>query len=185
MLREFIVLTVDNSTLVFDYKTIDEEEQRYLNSLGEQRLKKRPDILLFPSEHKCVIIELKSLDANVSEYIGQIGKYATFIRSYTTDEFRIDTFYGYLVGEALEPNDVRAADNDFKYDPKFNFCYRPYKSIACLGDPSGSQDGTMYTEAISFSELLKRAKKRNESFKARLFPTVVQREREEDEDNED
>lgn len=164
---------------------IDEEEQRYLNSLGEQRLKKRPDILLFPSEHKCVIIELKSLDANVSEYIGQIGKYATFIRSYTTDEFRIDTFYGYLVGEALEPNDVRAADNDFKYDPKFNFCYRPYKSIACLGDPSGSQDGTMYTEAISFSELLKRAKKRNESFKARLFPTVVQREREEDEDNED
>lgn len=42
----------------------------------------------------------------------------------------------------------------------------------------------MYTEAISFSELLKRAKKRNESFKARLFPAAVQREREENEGND-
>ena len=114
-----------------------------MNSLGEKRLNKRPDILLFPSEHKCVIIELKSLDANVSDYLGQITQYASFIRSYTTDDFRIDTFYGYLVGEALEPKDVRAVDNDFKFDPKFNFCYRPYKSIAHLGDDTGSQDGAM------------------------------------------
>jgi hypothetical protein len=160
---------------------IDDEEQRYLNSLGEQRLKKRPDILLFPSEHKCVIVELKSLDVNVSDYLGQIQKYATFIRSYTNEEFRIDTFYGYLVGEALEPNDVRATDPDFKYDSKFNFCYRPVKTVACLGDQSGNQDGTIYTEAISFSVLLDRAKKRNESFKAKLFPTIVEQEREETE----
>ena len=153
------------------FKTeIDEEEERYLNSLGEHRLSKRPDILLFPSEHKCVIIELKSLDANLSNYLTQINKYASFIRSYTTDDFYIDTFYGYLIGEAMEPRDVRAADNDFKYDPKFNFCYRPSKSIACLWDESGRHDGSLYTEALSFSVMLKRALKRNESFKNRLFP---------------
>lgn len=167
-------IVIDGKKLFKDI--IDEEEKRYLNSLGEKRLNKRPDILLFPSEHKCVIIELKSLDANVSDYLGQITQYASFIRSYTTDDFRIDTFYGYLVGEALEPKDVRAVDNDFKFDPKFNFCYRPYKSIAHLGDDTGSQDGAMYTEAISFSELLKRARKRNESFKLKLFPTVVEKE---------
>lgn len=153
------------------FKTeIDEEEVRYLNSLGEHRLSKRPDILLFPSEHKCVIIELKSLDANLSDYLTQINKYASFIRSYTTDDFYIDTFYGYLIGEALEPRDVRAADNDFKYDPKFDFCYRPSKSIACLWDESGRHDGCLYTEALSFSVMLKRALMRNESFKNRLFP---------------
>lgn len=153
------------------FKTeIDEEEEQYLNSLGEHRLSKRPDILLFPSEHKCVIIELKSLDANLSNYLTQINKYASFIRSYTTDDFYIDTFYGYLIGEALEPRDVRAADNDFKYDPKFDFCYRPSKSIACLWDESGRHDGSLYTEALSFSVMLKRALKRNESFKNRLFP---------------
>lgn len=153
------------------FKTeIDEEEERYLNSLGEHRLSKRPDILLFPSEHKCVIIELKSLDANLSNYLTQINKYASFIRSYTTDDFYIDTFYGYLIGEAMEPRDVRAADNDFKYDPKFNFCYRSSKSIACLWDESGGHDGSLYTEALSFSVMLKRALKRNESFKNKLFP---------------
>ena len=151
-------------------REIDEEEERYLNSLGEHRLSKRPDILLFPSEHKCVIIELKSLDANLSNYLTQINKYASFIRSYTTDDFYIDTFYGYLIGEAMEPRDVRAADNDFKFDPKFNFCYRPSKSIACLWDESGGHDGSLYTEALSFSVMLKRALKRNESFKNRLFP---------------
>lgn len=150
---------------------VDDEEERYLNSLGENRLTKRPDILLFPSEHKCVIIELKSLDANLSNYLNQINKYATFIRSYTTEDFYIDTFYGYLIGEAIEPKDIRAADNDFKWDPKFNFCYRPTKSIACLTDDTGKQDGALYTEAISFSVLLERAKKRNESFKSKLFST--------------
>lgn len=154
-------------------ETVDEEEERYLNSLGEHRLTKRPDILLFPSEHKCVIIELKSLEANLSNYLTQITKYASFIRSYTTDDFHIDTFYGYLIGEALEPKDVRAADNDFKYDPKFNFCYRPSKSIACLWDDSGNHDGTIYTEALSFSVMLERARKRNESFKNKLFPPKV------------
>lgn len=148
---------------------VDEEEERYLNSLGEHRLAKRPDILLFPSEHKCVIIELKSLEANLSNYLTQINKYATFIRSYTTDDFYIDTFYGYLIGEALEPNDVRAADADFKYDPKFMFCYRPSKTIACLNDKSGNHDGSLYTEALSFSVMLERARKRNESFKNKLF----------------
>lgn len=161
-------IKIDDNPL---FKTeIDEEEERYLNSLGQHRLSKRPDILLFPSEHKCVIIELKSLDANLSDYLTQINKYASFIRSYTTNDFYIDTFYGYLIGEALEPRDVRAADNDVKYDPKFDFCYRPSKSIACLWDESGRHDGCLYTETLSFSVMLKRALMRNESFKNRLFP---------------
>lgn len=165
-------IKIDNKLLFKD--VVDEEEEQYLNSLGEHRLTKRPDILLFPSEHKCVIIELKSLEANISNYLNQINTYATFIRSYTSDEFYIDTFYGYLIGEALEPNDVRAADTDFKYDPKFNFSYRPSKSIACLWDISGTHDGSIYTEVLSFSVILERAQKRNESFKNRLFPPKVE-----------
>lgn len=151
---------------------VSKEEEKYLKSLGEDRLAKRPDILLFPAEHKCIIIELKSLDANLSKYLHQINQYATFLRSYTTDDFYIDTFYGYLIGEAIEPNDIRAADSDFKYDPKFNYCYRPSKTIACLSDPTGAHDGQIYTEALSFSVMLIRAVSRNESFKQRLFPNV-------------
>lgn len=172
-------ITVSGKKLFRDI--IDEEEQKYLKSLGEDRLAKRPDILLFPSEHKCVIIELKSLDANLSKYLHQVNQYATFIRSYTTDDFYIDTFYGYLIGEGLQPNDVRASDGDFRYDPKFNFCYRPAKNITNLSDDSGRTDGTIYMEAMSFSELIKRASERNESFKLKLFPSLSKREPDDEE----
>ena len=116
----------------------------------------------------------------INHYIHQVNQYASFIRTYTTEDFYIDTFYGYLIGEGLRPEDVRAADGDFKYDPKFNFCYRPSKNVSHLSDLSGKQDGSIYMEAMSYSEMLKRAKKRNESFKEKLMPTVVEKERGED-----
>ena len=53
-------------------KEFSEEDKRYLNSLGEKRLSKRPDVLLFPEENKAIIIEFKAPDVNVSEYLTQI-----------------------------------------------------------------------------------------------------------------
>lgn len=46
------------------------EEKASLNDFRKQ-LKKRPDILLFPRERKCVIIELKSLSVDITTYITQ------------------------------------------------------------------------------------------------------------------
>ena len=60
---------------IFD-KQFSEEDKRYLDSLNEKRLTKRPDILLFPEEGKCIIIEFKAPDVNVSEHLNQIDFYA-------------------------------------------------------------------------------------------------------------
>ena len=147
---------------------ITEEENRYLHSLGENRTVKRPDILLFPAEHKCIIIELKTLTTNLSHHIAQIRKYAYFLRNFTKEDIVIDTFYGYLIGEALEPRDVRAADGDFKYDPRFNYCYR--RNINVVDDSGFARDGSMEIEIIQYSELLKRAIHRNQTFISKLFP---------------
>lgn len=145
---------------------ISEEEERYLTSLGENRAIKRPDILLFPSERKCIIIELKTPDTNLALHLNQINKYAYFIRNFSTEDFMIDTFYGYLIGESLEPRDVRAFDGDFIYDPKINYCYRPSKKIP---DDTSSHDGSLYTEVMQYSVILKRAKMRNNVFINKLF----------------
>ena len=115
---------------------ITEEEERYLSSLGENRRIKRPDILLFPTERKCIIVELKTPEVNLAMHLDQIKKYANLLRNFTSEAFLIDTFYGYLIGEALEPRDIRAADGDFKYDPKFNFMYLPSKRIVFSFDDS-------------------------------------------------
>jgi len=138
-----------------------EEEEKYLNSLNEKRLIKRPDILLFPDEGKCIIIELKAPDVNVSEYLTQIDFYASLIRNNTVDKFQINTFYGYLVGEGIEDKDVRGRVSSFEHSYHLDYWFRPSEKVIGF---DGKSDGSIYTEVIKYSTLLERAKRRNKIF---------------------
>lgn len=84
-------------------------------ALGEDRREKRPDILLFPDEGKCVIIEFKNPNVNVSDHLTQVNKYASLLLNYSVDDFKIDTYYAYLIGEAIDGNDVQDHDSDFVF----------------------------------------------------------------------
>ena len=147
-------------------EVFSEEEERYLNSLGEHRILKRPDILLFPEEGKCIIIEFKAPHVNASDHLTQIDKYASLIRNYTEDKFQITTFYGYLLGEHIEPKDVRAAVSAYEYSYQLDYLYRP--SIKVIGFDDRT-DGSIYTEVIKYSTLIKRAKQRNSIFIDKLM----------------
>ena len=145
---------------IFD-KDFSEEEIRYLNSLGEKRLEKRPDILLFPEEGKCIIIELKAPDVNVAEHLLQINFYANLFRNYTVDHLQITTFYGFLIGESIEDRDVRGRGLGFERSLHFDYWFRPSAPIDGFGERS---NGSIYTEVIKYSTLLQRAKLRNKIF---------------------
>lgn len=144
---------------------ISAEEEAYLTSFGENRKIKRPDILLFPEEGKCIIIELKAPDVNVSEYLNQINKYASLILNFTEEKYHIDTFYGYLIGEEFSIDDVRGNDGDFKNSYQFNYLFRPSKIVAGM---NGHKDGSLYTEVLKYSVLLERAEQRNKIYKEKL-----------------
>lgn len=145
----------------------DAEEQRYLTSLGENRMKMRTDVLLFPSEGKCVIIEFKNPNVNVSDCLNQITKYAYFLRNFAKPKFRFVTFYGYLIGESVERRDVRSADGDFIAAPNLDYIFRPRKNIP---DDSGTNlDGSLYMEVLKFSVLKERAEIRNKAFIDRIL----------------
>ena len=145
---------------IFD-KEFSEDDKSYLNSLGEKRLAKRPDILLFPQEGKCLIIELKAPDVNVSEHLTQIDFYASLIRNYTADDFQITAFYGFLIGEDIEDRDVRGRISRFEQSLHLDYWFRPSEKVI---DFSGRVDGSIYTEVIKYSTLLQRAKLRNKIF---------------------
>ena len=153
-----------NGEKIIKDKLTDEEEV-YIKALDENRLLKRTDILLFPDEGKCIIIELKNPNVNVSEHLNQISRYATLLRNLTKDKFAFDTFYGYLIGEKIDAEDVRDFDSDFKHAPHFDYVFRPKKDIV---GKNGRSDGSLYTEVIKYTTLLKRAKKRNEIFIEKL-----------------
>lgn len=164
---------IDGKKILRDEQDLTEEERNFKNSLKEDRYGKRPDILLFPKEGKCVIIELKSTDAKVSDYINQIQNYATLIRNFSTDEFEFTTFYGYLFGEQIDTFDVRSKDSDFKEATFFDYLYRPAKPISGFFRHRKNQDGTIYTEIMKYSTLFARAKNRNDVFIEKLTQNFI------------
>jgi hypothetical protein len=137
------------------------EEQKYLTSLGEDRKIKRPDVLLFPDEGKCIILEFKRPDVNASEHLTQIDFYANLIRNYTIDKIQITTFYGYLIGENIEPRDVLGRVSRYEHSYQFDYLYRPSENVIGF---DGRTNGSIYSEVIKYSTLLERAKRRNQIF---------------------
>jgi hypothetical protein len=158
------LITIDGE-LIFK-KQFSDEEEHYLHSLGENRLDRKPDVLLFPDEGKCVIIEFKAPAVNVSDHLTQINKYATFIANYTEDKYKMNTFYGYLIGEAIEPMDILSTGTgNWEKPPHFDYMFRPSQNIY---NDKGIAIGSLYTEVIKYTTLLERAKKRNEIFIKKL-----------------
>jgi hypothetical protein len=158
------LITIDDE-LVFK-EQFSVEEERYLHSLGENRLNKKPDVLLFPDEGKCIIIEFKAPDVNVSNHLTQINKYASLIANYSKDKFKINTFYGYLIGGSIEPMEIiNTGTGNWERSTHFDYMFRPSQSIY---NDKMVIIGSLYTEIIKYSTLLARAKKRNEIFIKKL-----------------
>lgn len=140
---------------------LNAEEIEYRKKQGGDANLKRTDILLFPKEGKCIIVELKAPDVNISEHLNQINRYASLINNLTKEEFSFHSYYGYLIGENIDISDIQDNDSDFQHAANFDYVYRPYKRI---NGKFGKSDGSLYTEIIKYSTLLQRARLRNKIF---------------------
>jgi hypothetical protein len=152
-------IELDGEKIIKEKLTAEEEEYR-LKQGGDAKLK-RTDILLFPNEGKCIIIELKAPGVNVSTHLNQINRYASLINNLSIDTLKFNTFYGYLIGENIDADDVIDNDSDFINAPDLGYIFRPYKRIRGKFE---RLDGSLYTEIIKYSTILERAQKRNRIF---------------------
>ena len=139
---------------LFFREDLTKEELEELTAYNRDKLGNRPDILLFPKEHKCIIIELKSMDADVSKFVSQVSQYAGLIRQYAKDRFEITTFYAYLIGESFTLNEVKRANPFFKKAYYFDYLFCPNYPV---DGGENRRDGEMYIEVIKYSTLLERA----------------------------
>lgn len=146
---------------LFFREDLTKEELEELTAYNRDKLGNRPDILLFPKEHKCIIIELKSMDADVSKFVSQVSQYAGSIRQYAKDRFEITTFYAYLIGESFTLNEVKRANPFFKKAYYFDYLFCPNYPV---DGGENRRDGEMYIEVIKYSTLLERAVFRNKIF---------------------
>ena len=137
---------------------LTEEEEQQLKSHHHDELGKRTDVLLFPEEHKCIIIELKSATADVTKFLDQVVDYAGLIRQYAKDKFEITNFYAYLVGESFNFESIIRHNPNFVESPYLDYVYIPDQKIY---GGKHREKGTMYFEVLKYSSLLERAKIRN------------------------
>ncbi len=144
-------------------KDLNEEEEEMLNEFNKKRLDKRLDLLFFPEEGKCIIIELKDPSVGVNENAQQMDKYAELLANFISPEFSIDHFYTYLL-----------TDNFNKYDKPNGYrkIYNLDGFVRNSNDIKNYDDdkiiANQYSEVIRYTDIYERAKKRNEIFFQKL-----------------
>ena len=156
-------LKTDGDTIIRDDLT--EQEKQQLNNYNKDPLGYKPDILLFPEEHKCIIIELKSNTADPKDYLGQAVNYASLMREFSKEEYLVDNFYVYLIAESFDFTSIVRTDPRFQLSQYLEYVFLPYSPV--YGGMRGQ--GALYMEVLKYSTLLKRAGLRNSIFTEKLF----------------
>ena len=161
-------ISIDGTKLIKEKLTKEEEEYKIRNTYDDKKKDRgilRPDIFLYPEEGKCVIIEFKAPEVDVSDYLDQITLYASLINNLSDDKFKIHTFYGYLVGENVDYEAISDKNPYFIEAANLKYIFRPDYPIKGKFDRS---QGNLYTEIIKYSDILERAKNRNRIFLEKL-----------------
>lgn len=156
-----------------------------LKSVGitkETYLKQRPDIFLFPEESKCILIEFKAPDVDLSQHTDQIARYATLIANYSRKPRQFTQFFGFLIGEEVDLVNLDRAL--WKKVPFGNYRIYPNRDILAIGEIE-TPIASLYQEMIPYSEIATRAKLRNKSFAGKLGISEEELERIQDTTNDE
>ena len=150
--------------------TTEERDYKFRNN-GRDVGNKRPDVLLFPEEGKCIILEFKDPKVEVEKHLEQITQYATNIHALSSEKFPFHLFYGYLIGENADIYSIIDRDGDFRYSKSLGYVFRPNKRLA---DPLNRGEASLYTEVIRYSDLLKRAQFRNKIYTDKILNKTIE-----------
>ena len=142
-----------------------DEENAYLVKARHDGGKRRPDIFLFPKEGRCLIVEFKAPHVDVANHLHQINRYARLINNLSDPSFGFCKYYGYLIGENIDIEEIRDSDPYFQEAPNLGYIFKPFLPVSAK---FGRKDGSLYTEVIKYSDILERAKHRNQIFLDKL-----------------
>ncbi len=148
----------ENGNLLFDFSKMSEADKALLDSRDE----KRPDIILFPKEGKCIIIELKAPEVRINQYIDQAEGYARIIASCVSPNNKIDMFYTYFIVDKQNLFDIPSEYEEI-YNMKDAY-FLPSKKIKAVINGERKDVAYMYSEILSYQDIYDRAKLRNKIF---------------------
>jgi len=156
-------MKINDETLLQD--SIDIENA--LKSVGISKdtySEQRPDIFIFPEEGKCILVEFKNPDVDLSQHTTQIARYARLIANYSRKPRHFKQFFGFLIGQNI---DIVSLTSEWKKVPFGNYRVYPSAAITAI-DETEAPIANIYQEIIPLTEIAKRAEIRNKSFAEKL-----------------
>ena len=156
---------------VFIDKIADGNGEKLMRSIPQATLDEygikpniKPDVFLYLEEGQCILIELKSPEVDMAEYLNQLPKYCNLIANFAHRP--ITQFYCYLIGENLSSI---AIGGDYRRNVHGDWVRRNDYQI--MRYENGHQDeeiGKVQVEIIKLSSIHSRAVRRNKSFADKL-----------------
>jgi hypothetical protein len=144
-------------------RDLSEDEKKQLNEFNRRRMEQRIDLLFFPEEKKCIIIELKDPKSKVNEDAGQMDKYAEFIANFAREEYSIENFYTYLITDSFNKYDRPTG-----YRKIYGIEGFVRSALDIQSFDNGQTIANQYAEVIRYTDIHKRANNRNRIFMEKL-----------------
>jgi hypothetical protein len=145
-------------------RNLSEEETKLLNEFDKKRLENRIDLLFFPEEKQCIIIELKDPKVGTATGVSQMDRYAQLLANFIKPEFSIEFFYTYLVTDSFNRYD--RPGGDFRKIYGMEGFVRHSANITDYD--TGQIIANQYSEVIRYTDIYERARKRNKIFMQKL-----------------
>lgn len=148
----------DGGNDLFD-SDVDEALEALMSKNEKENAGKRPDIAIFSKEGAAIIIEFKSPGEQLDDHVGDLMEYSQLLAAKSRG--RLKQFYGYLIGDGLNPNRLRGY-NRFPSGRGF------FGTEPIIEHTTGARLGELYSEILYYDDIVQRAEARLAVFKKRL-----------------
>lgn len=124
---------------------------------------RRPDVFLYPDEGKCVLVEFKEPNVDLSDHLQQLIKYSNLIANYAAR--KITSFHCFLIGENISRADL---GGDYRATTSGDWVRDPFRIMSLEKGKEEEQIAVGQLEVIKLSAIHDRARRRNKSFADKL-----------------
>jgi hypothetical protein len=145
-------------------RDLTEAEIKMLDEFNKRRLERRIDLLFFPEEKQCIIIELKDPKLGTDVGVCQLDNYAKLLANFLKPDFSITFFHTYLITDNFNVFDKPG--NGFRKIYGIDGFVR--HSVDISDYYSNLTIANQYTEVIRYTDIYERAKKRHKIFMHKL-----------------
>jgi hypothetical protein len=120
-------------------------------------------VFLYPDEGKCVLVEFKEPNVDLSDHLQQLIKYSNLIANYSVRKMM--SFHCFLIGENISRADL---GGDFRATVGGDWVRDPFRIMSLVRGKEEEQIAIGQLEVIKLSAIHERARRRNKSFADKL-----------------